>query len=312
MKIKNMAAQAVHGLENLMASCLKRNRELDANGVGLVSEIIKSAQHFALPDGGRIFDDDLRGIKNTNIRLPYGAITAEYLVTNQTGNGVSCTRRVAYAIELTRDKLSEISKNLHGHFDGMLGFHKDDVFIFIGGVYMIDETKQWLPSAIGVVLASGWDYGSKKLTGEKGEILTTQYFPVMGDYIAENVVSESCIHELYGDVMDEASSILDMCEALSCSNVKTEKQKYNPLKDRPMSEPKVPVYETKVLTIDTGAVKKTGTGSGGGDGGGNGRSVRQHLRRGHIRRLKSGNLWVQSCVVGSDKNGIITKSYRVK
>ena len=50
MKIKNMAAQAVHGLENLMASCLKRNRELDANGVGLVSEIIKSAQHFALPD----------------------------------------------------------------------------------------------------------------------------------------------------------------------------------------------------------------------------------------------------------------------
>ena len=88
----------------------------------------------------------------------------------------------------------------------------------------------------------------------------------------------------------------------------TEKQKYNPLKDRPMSEPKVPVYETKVLTIDTGAVKKTGTGSGGGDGGGNGRSVRQHLRRGHIRRLKSGNLWVQSCVVGSDKNGIITKN----
>ena len=108
--------------------------------------------------------------------------------------------------------------------------------------------------------------------------------------------------------MDEASAILEMCEALSCSNVKTEKQKYNPLKDRPMSEPKVPVYETKVLTIDTGAVKKTGTGSGGG----NGCAVRQHLRRGHIRRLKSGNVWVQSCVVGSDKNGIITKSYRVK
>ncbi|MEO3722889.1 hypothetical protein, partial [Lacticaseibacillus paracasei] len=64
-------------------------------------------------------------------------------------------------------------------------------------------------------------------------------------------------------------------------------------------------YETKCLTIK--ATQKQGTGTRTGTH----ESPRQHLRRGHIRRLESGNIWVNACVVGSSEKGVIKKSYNV-
>lgn len=40
--------------------------------------------------------------------------------------------------------------------------------------------------------------------------------------------------------------------------------------------------------------------------------ARQHLRREHIRRLSSGNIWVNACVVGDPSKGKINKSYEVR
>ena len=65
------------------------------------------------------------------------------------------------------------------------------------------------------------------------------------------------------------------------------------------------IYETKILTI------KPSVRSSSAEKGGSHTSPRQHLRRGHIRRLDSGNIWVNSCVVGSAEKGRIDKSYRV-
>ena len=39
---------------------------------------------------------------------------------------------------------------------------------------------------------------------------------------------------------------------------------------------------------------------------------RLHMRRGHIRSLPSGvTTWIQSCMVGSSKNGVVSKDYRI-
>ena len=45
--------------------------------------------------------------------------------------------------------------------------------------------------------------------------------------------------------------------------------------------------------------------------GGTHRSPRQHLRRGHIRRLPTKKVWVNSAIIGNSKNGIIQKDYAV-
>lgn len=46
--------------------------------------------------------------------------------------------------------------------------------------------------------------------------------------------------------------------------------------------------------------------------GGHHASPRVHLRRGHIRRLPTMNVWVQPCVVGDKTRGMVHKDYRVE
>lgn len=41
------------------------------------------------------------------------------------------------------------------------------------------------------------------------------------------------------------------------------------------------------------------------------RSPREHFRRGHIRHLDSGNIWIQSTIVMAGTGGVITKDYKI-
>lgn len=40
-------------------------------------------------------------------------------------------------------------------------------------------------------------------------------------------------------------------------------------------------------------------------------SPREHLRRGHIRKIGDNRIWVSSCTVGNKEKGIVKKNYRV-
>lgn len=101
----------------------------------------------------------------------------------------------------------------------------------------------------------------------------------------------------------EVCKFLFFLNALSCSNVSYEK--INRKKIAVKSS--LPFDEYHVLVINTH--KNIQSISFGGDK----RSPRQHLRRGHIRRLSSGTkIWVNSCVVSSGASGCVTKDYKLK
>lgn len=102
--------------------------------------------------------------------------------------------------------------------------------------------------------------------------------------------------------------VFEFLEALSCRNVEqTTIQKCDAaLNARRVNKGKLPLYEERILTIKVNAKQGTGTRTG------THQSPRQHLRRGHIRRLESGNIWVNACVVGSSEKGVIKKSYNVE
>ncbi len=99
----------------------------------------------------------------------------------------------------------------------------------------------------------------------------------------------------------------DFLTALSCRNIEqTIIQKCDKaLNARRINKGKLPLYEERILTIKVNAKQGTGTRTG------THQSPRQHLRRGHIRRLESGNIWVNACVVGNSEKGVIKKSYNV-
>ena len=76
-------------------------------------KVLSTAQHFVLPDNGRLLDDGLRGLRNRPLRLPYPAITVEYFVdqSDQSREGSPCSRRIAIAQETTYAALDALFKS---------------------------------------------------------------------------------------------------------------------------------------------------------------------------------------------------------
>lgn len=90
---------------------------------------------------------------------------------------------------------------------------------------------------------------------------------------------------------------------LNCSNVElTEVDEPKRLNKKRQKNGKVPIYSYKVLMLKT-RQQRLATGNGTHE------SPRIHLRRGHIKRRKTGNFWWEPCVVGERKKGVVMKDY---
>jgi hypothetical protein len=95
--------------------------------------------------------------------------------------------------------------------------------------------------------------------------------------------------------------MLMFLNALACSNVTSERL---PLRKPSKTLGALPFDEYHVLTI----AAPQGTHKGGVQG--SHRSPREHLRRGHIRRLQSGSkIWVNAAVINAGVGGKIRKQY---
>tara|TARA_Y100000114_G_scaffold16575_1_gene13391 strand:- start:214 stop:1086 length:873 start_codon:yes stop_codon:yes gene_type:complete len=104
------------------------------------------------------------------------------------------------------------------------------------------------------------------------------------------------------------TSIIQSCVAsllllLSCSNVSEQDIPISRLKRDRLKKKKLPVFEHKTLYIEDVRSARV-------DRGGTSSHKRQHHRRGHIRRLSSGNqVWVRPCLVGDPSLGFVSKDY---
>jgi hypothetical protein len=284
---KNYAAQAERSLLSIDENSVYYKPFSD------FAKEINRAVHFSLPDDGIIFDDDLKGLKSgvKEFRLPYPVITLEYRALQENirdSKTQSCPKRLVLAKEC--------------EFEG-----RHIIAVFAACYYQ--ERDQWLPLTMGFGI--DWD----------GEIDVERTpsglsFGIRGGFLICNEphyndvkkrIGDESEDKLIADFWPEMRVLLEFMEALSCSNVKpkliepvdVQKQR------RRAADGKLPIYETYVLTIPGNAVPKKDY------QGGNHASPRQHLRRGHIRHLPSGNIWVNSCVVGDPSKGIIEKQYEV-
>jgi hypothetical protein len=101
-----------------------------------------------------------------------------------------------------------------------------------------------------------------------------------------------------------ARSAAQFLAVLNCVNVNTELiMPPAKLNKRKLKRGKLPIYEYHILVLKRrvkAAVPLGGTSE----------SPRVHLRRGHIKRRKTGSFWWQPCVVGDPKRGVVEKAYR--
>jgi hypothetical protein len=127
---------------------------------------------------------------------------------------------------------------------------------------------------------------------------------------------DQVIADFQRDISLEAGAILEFIEACSCSNIEASTltkgiAQDSPLARRRAADGKVPMFETKVLTLDVPG--RAASGPRGGSGSSGRASPRMHMRRGHIRRLEDGRrIWVNNAVIGTQSNGQIQKSYAIE
>ena len=327
---KNYAAQAVCELKDLQKKMARSAQfKNDAVVVSAIIEDIQKAQHFAVPDGGKILDDQCKGIKGENIHLPYPIITVEFhgnaavINTKPKPGKVLITKHLAIAQEVA---VKDLDPGIVRKALSTESFDKSDFAILVYGVHYIPEYKGWVPNAWGFVIPSYWDFIPDNASEDDIKDLTTKtkgsktlkmsgipypFLPNLSLIEAQQIGdADKALNNGILSVKQEIIAVLNLIEALSCKNVEEAifqkaRDKNSPIKS------KIPKYETKCLTIiapktkipiisDPDAVKGTHA------------SPVMHLRMGHIRRLPTGNIWVNACIVGKPENGVLDKSYKIK
>jgi hypothetical protein len=285
---------------------------------------IRDAVHFALPDGGKILDDNKKGIKGEKIRLPFKKMTVEYYVPQRSdeeykGEGThKSSKRLIVARELTQ-------KEIEYEFEGFRYSLKDpdDVYIVLTAASYIDQENMWTPEVFGWIMPSNWDDFEDTRALDVRSPNDKAYVGLNGIPInmCKNLLARTMKNEIdktqgykeaIRDIGAEILAVLELCEALSCSNIKHEVMEHYDAKmnQRRINDGKVPLYETRTLWLDAPSTIVYG----GNEGlGGTHRSPRQHLRRGHIRRLQTGKkVWVNSAVVGARNGGVICSTYAIR
>jgi len=292
---KNYAAQAERGLMRLKSETFH----------DVFVDKIKDAVHFAIPDGGKVFDDKLRGLQGSDIRLPYPLITVEYFV--RWGGDGGALKIVTLCREQTvkewtqRNPEQVVAASMRGaSFVGPDTDYQEDALVLIITA-AAKGPGQWMPIPLGVCIPVS--VGRHKVH--------MYYFYAYPEALETNAKdSEWTSRSPIGHV---SLCVAELCEALSCKNVQAMPMPHIDSKKNAMriKQGKSPIYETKVLVIDSKHGEHDGARSESDE---NRSGPRQHLRRGHIRRLPPDHttkIWVNSCVVGSSQDGRIDKSYAV-
>ena len=111
------------------------------------------------------------------------------------------------------------------------------------------------------------------------------------------------------DYADEIGALLCFLNILQCGNVVTQKSPPSETRKALSSSKALPYDEYHILTIDVPSDQPQESGVAGSH-----RSPREHLRRGHIRRLADGRkIWVNAAGIAAGRGcGVISKDYLVR
>lgn len=262
-----------------------------------ISSIISRAQHFILPDCGNLLPRKGRrphDIDLLSVRPPFDDIVIEYSAVNGrsvTEDETSSTRRIVVASM--------------GEIEGI-----PSVRIF--PIWYVDITREWIAPGVmwcipleGPMISYGGMRYSEQVTFYPIEHRTgaiSEYAALMGGSIQEAVADMARNSE------DELQAYLDLCYALSCSNI--EMQTIAPpsaLNMNRVKSGKRRLFDYKVLVLAPRSQGEERVSAATDRA-----APRAHLRRGHVRHLPSGRrVWVNATMVRGSGEGFVHKDYFV-
>lgn len=236
--------------------------------------IIAEAQKFQLPCGGRLHDDKtFKALDETRrLHLPFPVIAIEY--------------------QRAKDKESDCVAEGEGRSSKTIIVAKEhEDWIVLHIIIWIDHLETWGPMP--EIAIPRVNYLNRKTINESGR---TGILALPRDITIP-----------MSDYQDELGAFLCFLNILQCANVHTESDRPRPLKNGAKNA--LPFDEYHYLTISKYSETENDARRESKETG-NHRSPREHLRRGHIRRLSRMMVWVNATVVNpGGTGGKITKEY---
>jgi hypothetical protein len=241
--------------------------------MSVACELANCGSKFILPDGGEaVKDRDFKAFPFGSVRLPFPVVTLEYFEPDQdTGDGTTWAAHRRIVV------LEEMEIDGSPHIE----------------IWPICHNKNSNAWCFQDPIRIPCDITYEEVSHKDGifKIARADHFNHTG------------IKFSAGDYMGEICAFMSFLSALSCNNVMIEKVPNTRPTPKGSLNP-LPFDEYHVLSL------KSRSGDESTCNGGNHRSPREHLRRGHIRRLVNGEkTWVNACVVNAGTSGKVRKSY---
>lgn len=298
---------------------------MDAFGYHLFAGLVQRGVKFALPDNGRIFDDDLRGIDGMSLRLPFPEVVIEFFVQHDEAqlkkDAPHYSPKRVIALKTISRTLLEKNEQLHKagrhvpylplNVGDMVG---DEFILMMAACYMpVIGSWQVMPATF-IFEIENWNLEKRDgVDATRGRLAF-----ILGD-TANEILKEHGLERgrwiMENDIAPEIRATLEFLEAVNCANIATRvhQEAARPsLAAKRQKAGKRPIYETKVLTIDLGFRVSADAPIGTGVAGDRARP-REHLRRGHVRRLSDERrIWIPAMVVNPGVAGRVEKQYRVR
>lgn len=313
----NYTAKAIDALKTQVS----RLGRLDQRGMIYLIDKMRQAQVFVLPDYGQLLDRSKPRPEVPEVMLkPPFAVTAVEFPAPATPSGfdpvynaIGSSRRIALAWDWQED----FPHADLGILPGPLG-----PGVAVASICWLDKYQDWsvMSCALHTPYSEAWRHDGQartpfveaaiasgrmnpaQLNGPRLAATPVPLFPEMLNSTIRLVGGDRAMDAMGADVMDEANAYFDLCLALACRNVATETRPApTALNKERIRKGKAPLFSTHVLKLDDVALGGTGAA-------GERTSPRQHLRRGHIRRLAPERItWVNQTMVRG--RGFVDKVY---
>ena len=294
-----------------------------------VAAAIHNAPKFVVPNYGLIFDREMdRGQYRELFRAPFGQLAIEFHSPADRrlfeAGDVPADKRIVLCMEAGQDdqefRLTPYVENPPDDQDGILivsVFSQDSVWSVYPVAGWLPYSEPWVngrevseAEAISSRGSGGellsWDISMPKL---RGVVLSEWHVSKLAEaYGTDNFAARSM-----RDLSQEALAAVDLCLSLGVDNGIEQfdsvaaPTKLNRKRER---KGKPPLYEYKILRLPGGGGPRKAHGPSQGT---HHASPRFHLRRGHLRRLRSGKVtWVRPTSVGDRTRGAVEKAYDLR
>lgn len=301
--------------------------------LNIIIELLQEAVKFLLPNCGELIElESFNQAHYDLLKLPYPITVFEAPWKHEYGK-TKIDVDIGFPTLLSERRIALVIESTHGVINQLPQFNFiSDIYSDKGGALIIPISEI---EGVFVVAHSGCflPYGSKieNNKSDKSEVsrklrehyeaagistdaprISVEPVPILPEKAQQAALQlgmEKAKMLAIHDSADEAQMVLQACAVMNCENIEIEdfpaNQKLN--KSR-LKKKKQPLFDYKVLGIGQEFYKQARSNTKSTEG-----NKRMHLRRGHIRRYRSGiTTWVKNTVVNSENTEMVKKSYRLK